>query len=51
MSTPEIHRTIEAVWRMEAAKIIAAVARMVRDVGVAEELTMFPPVNCVGMAR
>jgi RNA polymerase sigma factor (sigma-70 family) len=33
-----IHRTIEAVWRMESAKIIATVARMVRDVGLAEEL-------------
>ncbi|MEO5771759.1 MAG: DUF6596 domain-containing protein, partial [Burkholderiaceae bacterium] len=32
------HRAIEAVWRGEAAKIIAAVARMTRDVGVAEEL-------------
>ncbi|MET3459715.1 MULTISPECIES: RNA polymerase sigma factor [Variovorax] len=33
-----IHRTIEAVWRIESAKIIATVARMVRDVGLAEEL-------------
>jgi RNA polymerase sigma factor (sigma-70 family) len=33
-----IHRTVEAVWRMESAKIIATVARMVRDVGLAEEL-------------
>ncbi len=31
-------RAIEAVWKQEAAKIIATVARMVRDVGVAEEL-------------
>src|SRR5687767_9087116 len=37
MSNPT-HKTIEAVWRMEAAKVIASVARMVRDVGVAEEL-------------
>jgi RNA polymerase sigma factor (sigma-70 family) len=29
---------IEAVWRAEAAKIIASVARMVRDVGLAEDL-------------
>ena len=36
--TSTTHRTIEAVWRMEAAKIIAGVARMVRDVGLAEEL-------------
>jgi RNA polymerase sigma factor (sigma-70 family) len=32
------HRAIEAVWRIESAKVIAHVARMVRDVGVAEEL-------------
>ncbi|MDM0004085.1 RNA polymerase sigma factor [Variovorax sp. J22G73] len=35
---PALHRTLEAVWRMESAKIIATVARMVRDVGLAEEL-------------
>jgi RNA polymerase sigma-70 factor (ECF subfamily) len=41
MSEPNasaVQRTIDAVWRMESAKIIATVARMVRDVGVAEEL-------------
>ncbi len=32
------HQAIAAVWRMESAKIVAAVARMVRDIGVAEEL-------------
>jgi RNA polymerase sigma factor (sigma-70 family) len=32
------HDTIAAVWRIESAKIVAIVARMVRDVGVAEEL-------------
>jgi RNA polymerase sigma-70 factor (ECF subfamily) len=32
------HRAIDAVWRIEQAKLIAALARMVRDVGVAEEL-------------
>ncbi|MDZ5454982.1 RNA polymerase sigma factor [Azohydromonas lata] len=32
------HAAINAVWRIEAARIIAAVARLVRDVGVAEEL-------------
>ena len=31
-------RTIDAVWRIESARIIAGVARMVRDVGLAEEL-------------
>jgi RNA polymerase sigma factor (sigma-70 family) len=32
------HREIEAVFRIESAKVIAAVARMVRDVGLAEEV-------------
>ena len=33
-----VHRTIDAVWRMESAKLIAGLARMLRDVGLAEEL-------------
>jgi RNA polymerase sigma-70 factor, ECF subfamily len=32
------HRTINAVWRIESARLIAGLARMVRDVGLAEEL-------------
>ena len=38
MPAPEFHRTIEAVWRMESPKLIAALARMTRDVGAAEDL-------------
>jgi RNA polymerase sigma factor (sigma-70 family) len=38
MSVAETHRAIDAVWRMESAKVIAGLARIVRDVGVAEEL-------------
>ena len=38
MTATDIHRAIDAVWRIESAKIIAGVARMVRDVGLAEEL-------------
>ncbi|MDT7725706.1 MAG: hypothetical protein QOI21_2282 [Actinomycetota bacterium] len=34
----DTHRTIDAVWKLESAKIIAGLTRMVRDVGVAEEL-------------
>jgi RNA polymerase sigma factor (sigma-70 family) len=34
----DAHRAIEAVWRIESARLIAGVARMVRDVGLAEEL-------------
>ncbi|CAN5681756.1 RNA polymerase sigma factor [soil metagenome] len=32
------HEAIAAVWRIESAKIVATVARMVRDIGLAEEL-------------
>jgi RNA polymerase sigma factor (sigma-70 family) len=38
MSEPNIRRTVEAVWRMESAKIIGALTRVLRDVGLAEEL-------------
>jgi RNA polymerase sigma factor (sigma-70 family) len=38
MSEACIQRTIEAVWRMESAKIIARLARMLNQVGIAEEL-------------
>jgi RNA polymerase sigma factor (sigma-70 family) len=34
----DIHRTIDAVWRIESARIIAGLARIVRDVGMAEDL-------------
>ena len=34
----QVERSIAAVWRIESAKIVASVARMVRDVGLAEEL-------------
>ncbi|MDB5815133.1 MAG: polymerase sigma factor [Rhodocyclales bacterium] len=38
MSASSTHRAIEAVWRIESAKIIGSLARMLRDVGLAEEL-------------
>ncbi|MGH8268710.1 MAG: RNA polymerase sigma factor [Steroidobacteraceae bacterium] len=38
MTTPEAHRAIEAVFRIESARLIAGLARMVRDIGLAEEL-------------
>jgi len=34
----ETHRAIEAVWRIESARVIAGLTRIVRDVGIAEEL-------------
>jgi RNA polymerase sigma factor (sigma-70 family) len=38
MSLSPTHRTIDAIWRMESAKLIAWLTRMVRDVGLAEDL-------------
>jgi len=38
MTASESHRAIEAVFRIESARLIAGLARIVRDVGVAEEL-------------
>ena len=38
MSGSDIHRAIEAVWRIEAAKVIAGLTRMVRDLDLAEDL-------------
>jgi RNA polymerase sigma factor (sigma-70 family) len=38
VSATDIHRAIDAVWRIESSRIIAGLARMVRDVGVAEDL-------------
>ena len=38
MTAPEIHGAIDAVWRIESAKVIAGLTRIVGDVGVAEEL-------------
>jgi RNA polymerase sigma factor (sigma-70 family) len=34
----EVHRTIEAVWKIESTRLIAAIARVTRDIGIAEEL-------------
>ncbi|HEV7490704.1 MAG TPA: RNA polymerase sigma factor [Rhodanobacteraceae bacterium] len=38
VTASDIHSEIDAVWRIESAKLIAGLARIVRDVGVAEEL-------------
>jgi RNA polymerase sigma-70 factor, ECF subfamily len=34
----QTHRTIDAIWRIESPRLIASLVRMVRDVGLAEEL-------------
>jgi len=38
VTVSDAHRTIQAVWRIESARVIAGLARVVRDVGLAEEL-------------
>jgi RNA polymerase sigma factor (sigma-70 family) len=38
VTASETHRTIAAIWRIESARLIAGLARIVRDVGLAEEL-------------
>lgn len=38
MTTPATRATIDAIWRIESAKLVAGLTRTVRDVGVAEEL-------------
>ncbi|MFJ8577204.1 RNA polymerase sigma factor [Micromonospora sp. NPDC093277] len=38
MGESEVRRTVEAVWRMEAGRVVAGIAAIVRDVGLAEEL-------------
>ena len=38
MTNTDAHRAIDAVWRIESARLIAGLARMLRDVGLAEEL-------------
>jgi RNA polymerase sigma-70 factor, ECF subfamily len=34
----DAHRAIDAIWRIESARLIAGLTRVVRDVGLAEEL-------------
>jgi len=38
VTATDTHRAIEAVWRIESAKLIAGIARIVRDVGIGEDL-------------
>ncbi len=38
VTAADSHRTIETVWRIEAPKLIGGLARIVRDVGIAEDL-------------
>lgn len=37
-SAPDAHRAIEAIWRIESARVIAGLGRLARDIGLAEDL-------------
>jgi RNA polymerase sigma-70 factor (ECF subfamily) len=38
LPAPDVNRTVDAVWRIESARLIAGLARLVHDVGLAEDL-------------
>jgi len=38
VTADDTHRAIDAVWRIESPKLIAGLTRVVRDVGLAEDL-------------
>ncbi|MGH9569123.1 MAG: sigma factor, partial [Candidatus Angelobacter sp.] len=38
MTATDIHRTIDAVWRIESPRLIGGLTRIVRDIGLAEDL-------------
>jgi len=48
VTSADTHRAIEAVWRIESARLIAGLARIVRDVGLAEELAQDALVAALG---
>jgi RNA polymerase sigma-70 factor (ECF subfamily) len=43
----DIHKTIEAVWKIESTRLIAAIARVTRDIGIAEELAHYALVTAL----
>lgn len=47
MPANDCHRAIDAVWRIEAARIIAGLTRLVRDVGLAEDFAQEALVNAL----
>jgi RNA polymerase sigma factor (sigma-70 family) len=47
-ATSDTHRAIEAVWRIESARLIAGLVRVVRDVGLAEDLAQDALVAALG---
>ena len=48
MDATDTHRAIDAVWRIEQARLIAGLARIVRDVGLAEDLAQDALIAALG---
>lgn len=48
MPVTDVHRTVDAVWKLESARIIAGLTRMVHDLGAAEELAQDALVAALG---
>jgi RNA polymerase sigma-70 factor (ECF subfamily) len=38
VTVADVHRALDAIWRIESARLIAGLTRIVRDVGLAEDL-------------
>jgi len=51
VTATDTHRAIDAVWRIESPRLIAGLARLVRDIGVAEDLGQDAPVAARPPAR
>ena len=51
MTQTQVHQQVEAVWRIEAARLIASLARIVRDVGLAEEFAQDALVSALEHGR
>src|SRR3979490_2398719 len=47
MTAADIHRTIVSVWRIEQPRLITSLARMLRDVPLAEDLTQEAPLAAI----
>src|SRR6201996_9356664 len=47
----DTHNTIEAVWKIESTRLIAAIARVPRDIGIAEELAQDALVTALELWR
>jgi predicted RNA polymerase sigma factor len=41
MTDDRLHRTLDALWRMESPRLVARTARMIGNIGIAEELRTY----------